>query len=342
MVTACGRTTRRRSTELVVVDNDAEDQLRAVVAAAWPGATVIANSVNRGFAAAVNQGLAAARGRAILLLNPDAELAPDALERLLTALEQLPAAGIVAPRLLDPAGRPVLSCYTFLSLATVAWRHFQLYRLLPNVVLGRYRRPALADDAVAPFPVDWAQGACLLIRREVFEQIGPLDERFFLYCEEVDLCRRAAAAGWRTYFVPTARVRHAEGSSSVQVVPLKLASHYFSLLLYFDKHLGPTQTALLRGVLLLDLALRMVYRLLGLALGRPPDARQRLASYRAIAGALLTATVDQVAARWRAMGAQVDRPPVALAGSIRTPAACRGRPARGAGRAGPGRSGRRC
>jgi len=292
----------RGAAEVVVIDNAAEPQTASLVGTAWTGATVISNETNRGFAAAVNQGLAVTRGDPILLFNPDAELEPSALDVLLDALERLPDGGILAPRLLDRAGQPVLSCYPFLSLASVAWRHLQLHRLMPNVVHGRYRPRSLAPMRLDPFPVDWAQGACLLVRRKVFERVGPLDERFFLYCEEVDLCRRAAGAGWRTYYVPAARVRHLEGSSSAQVVPLKLASHYFSKVLYFDKHHGLVQTTLLRGVLLLDLALRIAYRSAGLLLGGPADAGLRLDSYQAIASALLTAGARQIEARWRAMG----------------------------------------
>ena len=303
----------RRPIELVVVDNEGAGETGVLVKEAWPGATVITNAANRGFAAAVNQGIGASRGRCVLLLNPDAELEGDALERLWEALQNLKMAGVAAPRLLDEDGRPVLSCYPFPTLASVAWRHLQIYRIAPDTVLGRYRRRALSLGAVSPFPVDWAQGACLLIRRDVLERVGPLDERFFLYCEEVDLCQRAAEAGWLTYFVPKALVRHAEGSSSRQVVPLKLASHYFSIVLYFDKHRGALQTTLLRGLLLVDLGLRMVFRLVGLALGRPPDARQRLWSYRLIAAMLVSASPRQIGARWRALAADVDRRPMAVA-----------------------------
>lgn len=295
-----------RPAQVVVVDNGGAVETAALARRAWPGVEIVVNHDNRGFSAAVNQGVALARGSAILLLNPDAEVEPEALAELLEALERSPEAGIVAPRLLDPGGRPVLSCYPFLSLGTVAWRHFQLYRLLPDVVLGRFRRAALGAGA-GPIAVDWAQGACLLVKRAVFEQVGPLDERFFLYCEEVDLCRQAALLGWRTYYVPTARVRHAEGSSSGQVVPLKLASHYFSKVLYFDKHLGPTHTNALRAILLVDLALRIAYRCIGVLTGRPPDARQRLASYLGIAGALLTATPRQIGTRWRALATSSHR-----------------------------------
>jgi GT2 family glycosyltransferase len=291
--------------ELVVVENGGDASITETVRAAWPGATVLLNEANSGFAAGVNQGIARAHGAAILLLNPDAEVEPGAIEALQTALATIPDAGIVAARLLTPDGEPVLSCYPFLSLATVAWRHFQVYRLFPNVVLGRYRQTTLDPARAEPILVDWAQGACLLIRRALLDQIGGFDEDFFLYAEEVDVAYRAARAGWRTYLVPTAQVRHAEGSSTGQVVPLKLASHYFCKAVYFGKHADPAQRVLVRGLLLLDLNLRMVYRAIGVVRGHPPDARQRLAAYARIAGALLTLPAPRLVEHWRALGQDV-------------------------------------
>jgi len=293
--------------ELVVVENGGDASVAATVEAVWPGATTVMSERNGGFAAGVNQGLARARGTTVLLLNPDAEVALDAIRVLQNALDALPDAGIVAPRLLAPDGEPVLSCYPFLSLATVAWRHLQLYRLFPHGLHGRYRRATLAPERTVPVPVDWAQGACLLVRRALLDRLGGFDEEFFLYAEEVDLARRAMQAGWRTYLVPTASVRHAEGSSTGQVVPLKLASHYFSKIVYFAKHRGTVQGVLLRALLLLDLSLRMLYRLFGVVRGHPPDARQRLAAYASIASALLTLSTPRLVAHWRTLG-QAARP----------------------------------
>src|SRR5688572_24898091 len=196
-------------TELLVVENGGDQTVEAVVRATWPDAVVTVNAQNRGFAAGVNQGLKRATGQSLLLLNPDAEVEPGAIAALQEALARLPDAGIVAPRLLDAEGRPVLACYPFLSPLDVAWRHFQLRHVLPDRVTGRYRRLTLDPARVEPVPVGWAQGACWLMRREMLDQIGLLDERFFLYAEEVDLARRAAERGWRTYLIPSASVRHA-------------------------------------------------------------------------------------------------------------------------------------
>ena len=241
-------------------------------------------------------------GQALLLLNPDAEVESGSIAALQDALARLPDAGIVAPRLLDAEGRPVLACYPFLSPLDVAWRHFQLRHVLPDLVTGRYRRLTLDPARVEPVPVGWAQGACWLMRREMLDQIGLLDERFFLYAEEVDLARRAARRGWRTYLIPTASVRHAEGSSSSQVVPLKLASHYISKMVYFTKHHGPAEQDIVRAILLLDLGLRMAYRAIGVARGHPPDAHQRLTAYAQIARLLLTLPTTRLIQAWHRLG----------------------------------------
>lgn len=290
-------------TELVVVENGGDHAIEDLVHAVWPAATVVVGQDNVGFAMAVNAGVGLTDAEALLLLNPDAELEPGAVKTLLAALGRLPDAGIVAPRVLDPTGRPVLSCYPFLTPLAVAWRHLQLIRLFPNAVLGRYRRATLDPAREQPVPVDWAQGVCLLIRRSVFEQIGRMDPDYFLYAEEVDLARRAATAGWRSYLIPTARVRHAEGSSSQQVVPLKLASHYLSKAVYFQKHGSPGEQAAILLILLLDLALRMVYRGIGVLRGTPPDARQRLQAYAQTARLLLRTPAAHLPLTWRGLAA---------------------------------------
>jgi GT2 family glycosyltransferase len=132
----------------------------------------------------------------------------------------------------------------------------------------------------------------------MLDAIGPLDERFVLYCEEVDLCRRAALAGWRVDYLPTARVGHREGSSAGQVVPLKLASHYYSKALYFDKHHPGATAWAARALLLLDLTLRSFYRAGGALIGRPPDAGRRLTVYLTVARALLIDTPPRLRRRW--------------------------------------------
>jgi N-acetylglucosaminyl-diphospho-decaprenol L-rhamnosyltransferase len=288
-------------TELVVVENGGDNAVEDLVQGIWPAATVVVSQNNVGFAMAVNAGVGLTDADTVLLLNPDAEVEPAAIKTLLAALDELTDAGIVAPRMLDPAGRPVLSAYPFLSPLAVAWRHLQVIRLFPNAVLGRYRRATLDRSREQPVPVDWAQGACLLMRRSVFEQVGRMDPDYFLYAEEVDLAKRMAAVGWRTYLIPTARVRHAEGSSSTQVVPLKLASHYLSKAVYFQKHGTPGEQAAVRAILLLDLGLRMLYRGFGAMRGTPADAHQRLGAYWQTARLLLRTPPARLPLAWRSL-----------------------------------------
>lgn len=288
-------------TELVVVENGGDDDVEELVHSVWPAANVVVGQTNVGFAVGVNVGVGLSSGEAVLMLNPDAEVQPGAITTLLAALNSLPDAGIVAPRIADEHGQPVLSCYPFLSPLAVAWRHLQLIRLFPNAVLGRYRRLTLDPAQTEPVPVDWAQGACIMLRRDLLNEIGRLDPDYFLYAEEVDLAKRLTQAGWRTYLIPTAWVRHAEGSSSKQVAPLKLASHYLSKAVYFQKHHGKATQDAVRAILLLDLSLRMVYRAFGVLRGKPADARQRLGAYVQTARLLMRTPPRRLALAWRAL-----------------------------------------
>lgn len=285
---------------IVIVDNASSDGSVDVARTLWPAAMTIANPVNRGFGPAVNQGLAVADGRAVLLLNPDARPGAAAVRRLLDYLDGDPTAGIVAPQLLDGAGRPVLSCYPFPTLGTLAWRYLHFHRLAPHLGGGRWRRATLAPNATAPLPVPWAQGACLLLRADMLSQIGGFDERFIFFAEEVDLAWRVATDGWRCVYLPTATVRHQEGTSTGRVPRFKLVSHYFSAVLLFEKH-RPSQVRALTALFLIDLALRWLARLPAVLTGRPPDAAERRAAYTTVARSLLRDSPAQRQARWQAL-----------------------------------------
>jgi GT2 family glycosyltransferase len=198
------------SAEVFVVDNGSEDGSAAAVRESFPGVRVIETGANVGFALAANVGLREATGRALLLLNPDARLLPGALGSLLGALRALPDAGICVPLLRHPDGSPQPS-----------WARFPGVRAEWTGRLDRSQAPAppTALAGAAPFPVDWVGGACLLARREAVEAVGLLDERFFLYGEDVEWCHRMLRGGWRTYLVPAAAAVHHGGMSAAQVSP---------------------------------------------------------------------------------------------------------------------------
>lgn len=200
--------------EVLLVDNASTDGSQRRAVEAHPEVTLIQNAANRGFAAAVNQGLRVARGDLALLLNPDVVLAPTAIGRLAEFMAARPEAAAAGPRLLDPDGRVQGSARRDPSLLTgLAGRTARLTRWFPTNPLSRREVPALAHAGDEPMEVDWVSGACLLARRAAYEAVGLMDERFFLFWEDADWCRRFRAAGWKVYYVPAARAVHQVGAS---------------------------------------------------------------------------------------------------------------------------------
>ncbi|NLE99960.1 MAG: glycosyltransferase family 2 protein, partial [Anaerolineales bacterium] len=237
-----------RSLDVIVVDNGSSDGSAAMVQAEFPAARLIANADNRGFAAANNQGIALAEGRYVLLLNPDTEVVGDALATMVDYAEAHSDVAVVGPRLLGPDGSPQHSRYRFPTLATALFESTWLQPVAPRRILEHYHALDLTDDR--PVDVDWVRGAALLARRQAVEQIGLLDERFFMYSEELDWCRRFRDAGWRVVYFPAAQVVHYEGKSSEQVAPARHIYFQTSKVRYFRKHHGRAAAGFLRGFLL--------------------------------------------------------------------------------------------
>jgi GT2 family glycosyltransferase len=224
------------SYEVVVVDNSAEPDLADEVARDWPAVRVLTSPGNVGFARGVNRGLAEAGGRLLLLLNPDTLPRPGALAELARFLDAHPDVGAVGPRILDPDGGLQLSCRRFPSHWTGLFNRYSLLtRLFPDNPWSRSYL-MLDFDHASTRDVDWISGACLLTRREVVGRIGPMDEAFFLFNEDVDWCRRMHDAGYQVVYHPAARVVHAIGASR-GVVPARLIwRRHMGMRHYFHKH----------------------------------------------------------------------------------------------------------
>lgn len=225
--------------EVIVVDNGSRPGEIEVIRQDFPQLTLVTSSRNLGFAAGANLGIRQAKGTHLLLLNPDTTVAPGALTRMAEFIKATPDAGAVGPKLLNPDGSLQLSCRTFPGRWMVfAHRYALLTRLFPqNPATRRY---LLTDwDHASVRPVDWVSGACLMTSRKVLERVGLLDEKFFLFNEDVDFCRRVWAAGWKVYYVPDAVVFHHVGiSGRHDDVSLILARHR-SMLHYHHKHFRP-------------------------------------------------------------------------------------------------------
>ncbi|HEY8292812.1 MAG TPA: glycosyltransferase family 2 protein, partial [Thermomicrobiales bacterium] len=224
LLRACLRSIRAHSDgyaiETIVVDSDSRDGTAAMVQADFPDVTLLEPGENTGFARGNNLGITRARGAAILLLNPDAELTAGALTALHNALFADPTIGVVGPLLRYPDGTIQPSRRRFPTLMTALVESTVVQEWWPNhPALARYYVADVPNDV--PQDADWLVGACLLVRRAVFAAVGLLDERLFLYAEEPEWCWRVRRAGWRVRYVPEAEVRHHEGTSTGQNITVR-------------------------------------------------------------------------------------------------------------------------
>lgn len=199
--------------EILVVDNSSFDGCDAILKKHAPDVTYIQCVNNLGFAKANNHAFSVSRGSSLLFLNPDTEMVGPAIAVLHRTLHQIPAAGAVGPRLLNGDGSLQTSCIqSFPTILNQALDSEYFRRKWPESGLWG-TKPFLQDDGNAA-EVEAISGACLMIKRDVFERIGGFSEDYFMYAEDVDLCYKVRTAGYRNYYVPEAELIHFGGSSS--------------------------------------------------------------------------------------------------------------------------------
>jgi N-acetylglucosaminyl-diphospho-decaprenol L-rhamnosyltransferase len=200
-----------RGLETIVVDHGSTDGTLELVRERFPEARIVEQE-NRGLGAGWNAGMRAAWGRYFLILNADAWVVGDAVERLVAFADARPEAGLVGPRLRNPDGSLQRSVRGFPSPWRLATEYLFLRKLAPRSrALNAFYAGGFAHDE--PREVDWVMGACMLVRRAAVEEAGPLDEAFFLFAEETDWCYRLREAGWRVWFCPDGEVVHVGGAS---------------------------------------------------------------------------------------------------------------------------------
>jgi N-acetylglucosaminyl-diphospho-decaprenol L-rhamnosyltransferase len=222
--------------EVIVVDNASVDGSADMVAGEFPWVRLIRSPRNGGFAFGNNQALTSCRGQTVLLLNPDTLMPPGGLARLLACLQAHPEAGVIGPKLLKPDGSMHLACRRSFPTPSVAfYRISGLSRLFPKSPrFGRYNLTFVDPDQA--IEVDSVCGACLLVRRVVIERVGLLDERFFMYGEDLDLCLRTRLMGWTVRYEPGIVVQHQHGASSRKRA-LRTTYHFFRAMdLFYRKH----------------------------------------------------------------------------------------------------------
>jgi GT2 family glycosyltransferase len=261
--------------EIIVSDNGSTDGTGLLMRERWPDATLIENGRNLGFAAAVNRGIAAARGAYVVLMNSDARLIPGALDAIGRFMDEHPDVAIAGGRLIDPDGTPQNSAAAFPGIVTEIGPKSLLKALFP----GRF--PGRVSSVREPLDVDSIIGALMVVRMEAIRRVGPLDEDYFFFLEETDWCLRMKRAGMRVVIVPGARIVHHQGKTAKRYPLRAKVEYYRSLITYMKKNRSKTYAAVFVGGLALKFFVSVVLEALfccaTLFLARSP--RQRCARY---------------------------------------------------------------
>jgi N-acetylglucosaminyl-diphospho-decaprenol L-rhamnosyltransferase len=245
-------------TETLVVDNASTDGSAALVRERFPAVRLLANTENVGFAAANNQAAQEARGRYLLLLNPDTCVEPGALATLVAFADAHPEAGAIGPRLLNADGTPQRSCWRgFPGLGMALADALYLWKV-PGLPVAR-RSEYQAAELTQPREVDHLLGAALLIPRALWKQLGGLDASYFLFLEETDWCYRARQQGRTSWYLPTATITHLGQHSMDQNPGRNLPQFYRSYCQFYRKHQAPgrLRRGLLKGIIVAAVMIRL-------------------------------------------------------------------------------------
>lgn len=245
------------SFEVTVVDNASTDGSADMVESEFAGrVNLIRNDKNAGFGAAHNRSIKQSHGRYVLLLNPDCRmLQADVLSMMVDYMDSNPDIGMLGPKIFNPDGTIQFSARNFPTMFAAVFRHPLFGRLFPkNRFVRDYLMTEWDHDQISD--VGWLSGSALMVRRETFEQIGLLDERFFMYCEDVDWCKQAGDNGWRVVYYPKVSVSHRIGAASDKNPVPMIKQHHRSMLLYFLKYNGRSPKVLLTPFIMLALWIR--------------------------------------------------------------------------------------
>lgn len=242
--------------EIIVVDNASKkDSLNRVKNAF--NICILQNARNVGFARAVNQGIYHSEGNYILLLNPDTMVEENTIQILLDYIKEKKDAGCVAPAITYPDGKLQPSARSFPTYTKAFFgRQSLLTGLFPNNPITRSYL-SLDMDRTNPQEVDWVMGACLITKREVLNEVGFFDERFFLFVEDVDFCYRLKEHKYKVYYVPYVKVIHKFGAATNKSWYRSVLSHNYGMFKFFEKHYNPN--IVLKLLLFLGLVLRVLY-----------------------------------------------------------------------------------
>lgn len=263
------------SFEIWVVDNNSGDESVEMLAREYPHVQVIANDDNLGFSKACNQVIPKAKGRFILLLNPDAVVTEGAVGKMSEFMAAHPECGAVGPKVLNPDGTLQLACRrSFPSPAAAFYRLTYLSKLLPkNKEVSRYNLTFHDPDQIVE--VDALSGSCMMVCRQAVERIGLLDEDIFMFGEDIDWCWRIKQAGWKVFYLPEAVVYHVHGASSrLRPVGATINLHK-GMEVFYRKHLAQKHSPIFNALVYSAIWTRaMLFILVNLVRGILPKRQQ--------------------------------------------------------------------
>ena len=230
------QTLRKISFEVIIVDNSQNDPGMASLKEAYPQVRVIQNATNVGFAKANNQATLSAQGKTLLFLNPDTILADQSIEDMVAHLESNPDIGALGPKVLNTDGSLQYSCRRFPTLMTGFFNRYSLLsRWFPdNPYTVQYLMKDYNHDENRE--VDWLSGCCLMVPRAVFEKAGGFDEHYFLFNEDIDLCRAIGQNGFKVMYFPLAKITHHVSTSNSKVPARIIIKRHRGMKHYYGKH----------------------------------------------------------------------------------------------------------
>ncbi len=261
--------------EIFVVDNASRDNSAEVTRCKFPRVKLIKNKENVGFAKANNQAIRQAKGKYLLLLNPDTIVLNKSIEKMVDFAKRHDDIGILGPKIIRDDGSIQPSCWKFHSIFNVFWES-----AFANKLPGGYFYRSFHYDELKE--VDVVSGACLLIRKQVIENVGPMDEDYFIYSEETDWCFEAKQDGWKVIFFPEAKIIHKGGQSSKSAFEKCLVESYRSKTRFFKKHFNRSKSIIMEILLFLGLIQRLLIWFLLWSAKKSEKYKNKLYAYKSV------------------------------------------------------------
>lgn len=256
--------------EMILVDNGSVDGTPEMVEEKWPWVKLVRNEKNEGFARGCNIGLHAATGEFLMLLNPDAQAVGISLEGMVSFLKKNPQVGMVGCQLVHDDGLPQFSAYGELSPFSYIRNHSLIYPLTEKLRKQFYRWGIRRKTR--PYTCAWIQGSCIVTPRHVYEEIGDMEESFFIYCEDTDWCHRARKAGYKVVHIPNLKLPHGQMGSVSRKPEYFFRRVYRSIVHYTNRQFHEPKKSWIFRTMWIDMKLRVgIYGLFALLIPSKKD-----------------------------------------------------------------------